>query len=355
MQNSKKWSICFLVLSLLALAALGGLTAVVDPYFHYHAPLESLAYPIENQRYQNDGIVKHFAYDAVITGSSMTENFKTSECDTLFGVSSVKTPFSGGTNKEFADHLNRALKANPEIRLIIRGIDGWTLTDHKDYLRTDAEFPTYLYDNQLPNDVQYVLNKEILFNDTLGVLTYTAEGNATTSFDVYSNWHGKFPYGPDAVRATYPRPEQSETVSPLTEEEAQTVTESVLQNLVQPARDNPYIQFYYFFTPYSVLHMDRQNQQGILDRQFEIYTLTTRLLVEEENIHLFSFFDDYDLITDLDNYMDVSHYTEDVNSLVLERMARGEYQLTKENYLTRWAEVEAYYRGHNYDAYFEVS
>lgn len=355
MNSNKKWSICFLVLSLLGLTALGALTAVVDPYFHYHAPLTGLEYPIENQRYQNDGIVKHFAYDAVITGSSMTENFKTSECNALFGVNAVKTPFSGGTNKELADHLNRAIAANPDIKLVIRGIDGWTLTDHKDYLRTDAEFPTYLYDDRLANDVQYVLNKEILFNSTMGVLTYTADGLSTTTFDEYSNWHGLFPYGAEAVRETYPRPGKSETVSVLTEEEAQIVKESVLQNMVQPARDNPDIQFYYFFTPYSILHMDRQNQQGILNRQFRIYTLTSSLLVEEENIHLFSFFDDYALITDLNNYRDVSHYSEDINTLILERMVRGEHQLTKENYLTHWAEAEAYYSSHNYDAYFEES
>ena len=88
MSNSKKWSICCLVFALVILTAAGAMTTVIDPFFHYHAPLDGLQYPIDNQRYQNDGIVKHFSYDALITGTSMTENFKTSEFDTLFGVNS---------------------------------------------------------------------------------------------------------------------------------------------------------------------------------------------------------------------------------------------------------------------------
>ena len=71
MKNSKVWSICCLVLALLLLLTIGGMTALIDPYFHYHAPLDQLEYPLDNQRYQNDGIVKNFSYNAMITGTSM--------------------------------------------------------------------------------------------------------------------------------------------------------------------------------------------------------------------------------------------------------------------------------------------
>lgn len=58
--------------------------------FHYHAPLKFLSYPLVNERYQNNGIVRHFDYDSVITGTSMTENFKTSEAQKLFGSDFIK-------------------------------------------------------------------------------------------------------------------------------------------------------------------------------------------------------------------------------------------------------------------------
>ena len=48
------------------------LVVTVDPFFHFHKPVSSLSYPLVNERYQNDGIARHFDYDAVITGTSMT-------------------------------------------------------------------------------------------------------------------------------------------------------------------------------------------------------------------------------------------------------------------------------------------
>ena len=34
----------------------------IDPMFHYHAPLKFLSYPLVNERYQNNGIARHFDY-----------------------------------------------------------------------------------------------------------------------------------------------------------------------------------------------------------------------------------------------------------------------------------------------------
>ena len=42
------------------LVMLGGLVVCVDPFFHYHKPLGQLAYPIDSERYQNDGISRNF-------------------------------------------------------------------------------------------------------------------------------------------------------------------------------------------------------------------------------------------------------------------------------------------------------
>ena len=68
MDANKKWGIALLVLTGICLAVVAAVIGVIDPFFHYHKPLEGLSYPLNNERYQNDGIVKHFDYDAVITG-----------------------------------------------------------------------------------------------------------------------------------------------------------------------------------------------------------------------------------------------------------------------------------------------
>ena len=352
MNSSKFRCMVFLLISLGLLVALGGLTAVVDPFFHYHGPLKGLQYPIDNQRYNNDGIAKQFAYDAILTGTSMTENFKASEFDTLFGVNSVKTPFNGSSYREIHNHLQRAVKANPNIRLILRGFDGFNLFETVDYVRTDVAFPDYLYDENLPNDVQYLFNKDILCDYTLRVLTYTRSGGITTDFDTYSSWAPYSRFGRERVLERYDRPERLEQVFPFTEEDAQRLTENILHNAVGLAQENPQITFYYYFTPYSVAYLDQLHQLGSLERQFEAFRLATELMLETENIRLFSFYNDFETITNLDHYKDLEHHTAEINSLLLERMAADEYRLTKENYEEHWQEVLTFYQNYDYDSVF---
>ena len=87
------------------------ITIYIDPLFHYHKPLEKFNYPIVDERYQNDGIVRNFEYNSIITGTSMVENFMTSEADEIFGSRFIKIPFSGGRYKEINDCLKRGYAA----------------------------------------------------------------------------------------------------------------------------------------------------------------------------------------------------------------------------------------------------
>ena len=75
--KAEKWLLGWGLIVVAALCALGFLVYRVDPFFHYHKPDTSrYYYTLDNQRSQNDGIIRHFDYDAMIIGSSMTENFR---------------------------------------------------------------------------------------------------------------------------------------------------------------------------------------------------------------------------------------------------------------------------------------
>ena len=317
MKSNRKWSITFLSVVFFLIVGLGAVTVVIDPYFHYHAPLDSLEYLIDDERYQNDGIMKHFKYDAILTGTSMTENFKTSEFDRLFHVNSIKVPFSGASYKEVNENLERAVEANPDIQLIIRGIDYNALEDSKDSIRYPTEFyPVYLYDNKLYNDVKYILNKSILFNSTLYVLEYTNAGNKTTNLDY------------------------------------QKLQEHLQQNIIQLVKQNPQIDFYLFFTPYSIYYWDSLNQSGMLKRQLKLEKEAIEALLPYDNLYLFSFFDEFNMICDLNNYRDIVHYGEHINSQILSWMRNKEHLLTEKNYQEYCDKVYKFYTTYDYDALF---
>lgn len=350
MNNSKTWSILCVLLTALVLLAAGSATAVIDPFFHYHAPLEQLEYPLNNQRYQNDGIVRHFDYDALITGTSMTENFKASEFDALFGVNSIKVSYSGGSYAELFSNLRQAFSANPDIKTVIFCIEEWFLFSGRELILADGEYPTYLYDENPFNDVKYLLNKEVLCSDTLGVLEYTARGETTTSFDDYGSW--VYPYDADVVLGNYTRPEKAPESSFFTSEEAENLTANLESTALALAREFPDTEFIYYFPPYSILNWDNNRQLGTLERNVEAFRLASRLLLTQDNIRLFSFYNDFETVTNLDNYRDIVHHSNDINSLLLKRFASGEYALTAETSDAHWDEVKNFYGSYDYDALF---
>ena len=349
----KKWGIAVLALLLAALALLGSVTVIIDPFFHYHAPLGGLQYEIFYQRYQNDGIVKHFDYDALITGNSMCENFRSSELDALFGVSSVKVPFSGASAKELDLNNRTAIKHNGSLKLIVMGIDYDNIFSDKDRMGYDeSDYPSFLYDSNPFNDVKYLFNKSI-FKTSLDVISYARAGNKTTSFDDYSFWDTPDqPYGRDLILATYSRPDASDETLHMTAADAELVTGNITQNILETARANPQIEFYLFFPPFSVYYWDKQQRLGTLERQLEAQQLAVELMLECDNIHLFSFMDEFGLVTDFDRYKDYIHYDSRVNSWMLECMASDEHRLTRDNYRDYFTRIYDFYTAYDYDALF---
>lgn len=99
--KAKRWLLIVLIVSIIGLVFFTSLVIIVAPFFHYHGPVKNLAYELDcegynSERYIGDGIVRHFEYDAIITGTSMSEHFKTSDFENIFGMKAVKVCYSGG-------------------------------------------------------------------------------------------------------------------------------------------------------------------------------------------------------------------------------------------------------------------
>ena len=356
MKSDQKWCMAFFTLAICSLTALGLFTMIIDPFFHYHKPLDSLEYPLksERQRYLNDGILKNFDYNALLIGSSMTENFKASQFDNLFNVQSVKVCYSGTTYYEMKNNIQTALKNQPNLKMIVLGADLLRLYDKKDMMRYDLEtYPTYLYDYNFFNDAEYLLNKEIILIDTLRVFAHTFSGQKTTSFDEYSNWGTDYIYSKESVDASYTRPCKIEINKNIMNFAASNAEDNITQNIVDIAKQNPDIQFYVFFPPYSLYFWDEMNQFGMLEWQFDNLLYATELMLTCENIHLFSFFDQYDITCNLDNYKDFLHYSPKINDRIIESMSKNQCRLNKENYKQHFQNIRNFYSSYDYDALFQ--
>lgn len=352
--KSTKWVMVFLILFILSLVLLGGFTAFIDPYFHYHEPLSFVKYELKNERYQNNGIVKHLDYDAIITGSSMTECFKTSELNELFNVNSVKVPYSGGSYKEVNDNLIVATENNSDIKMIVRCLDANRFFNDKDSMDY-TEYPDYLYDDSVWNDASYLFNKNILITAVQNLHGYMATKSNYFSFDDYVNWSNYNSYGKAVVDLAYHREEIEivEEMLPITEEEYAIMDQNIEQNITRLAAEHPEIDFYIYFSPYSIYYFDYWHRTGQLERQLNAEKFFIEKLLAYENIHVFSFFTEYDTICNLDNYKDIAHHSGAVNSQILVWMKEGKNELTYDNYEEYCKEEWEFYMNFDYDSLFE--
>lgn len=357
--KAKQWVWCWIILVCSILLMIGVTVYRVDPYFHYQKPAtEKYFYVLNNQRSQNDGITKHFDYDALITGTSMTENFKTSEMDEVFGVYAIKVPYSGGSYKEINDNLKNALEHHSNLKLVVRGLDTGKFFNDKDQMREDlGTYPTYLYDNNPFNDVSYLYNKDVIFGRIYEMLRAKQQEGflpGITSFDEYSCWQANFSFGKNVViPETDTGKSQNENQNKgahLSVAEKQTINENIKQNVTSLADQNPEVEFYYFFTPYSIAWWKNIVDSGEIERQLEAEQYIIELILQHKNIHLYSFNNRTDIITDLNNYKDEIHYGEWVNSLILKWMQEGKYLLTEENYKTYLQEEYAFYTSFDYSS-----
>ena len=349
------WVLGFSALVAAALVCVAVLSVCVDPFFHYHSPeTDRFYYSLDNQRSQNDGIVKHFEYQGIITGTSMAENFRTSEADSLFGCRFVKVPLEGATFRETGDLLRTALTANPDVRFVIRGLDINKFGDDKDLMRTDlGEYPTYLYDGDIFNDVNYVFNRDVVFSRVLPTvlgLGGPERRNGITSFDEYSNWmnDGGSPFGrkalyPDGV--TRKKPKHRDDMLDI---DMGMVRENIQYNVVALAEAYPDVTFYCFFTPYSAKWWQQELESERLDQQIEAERTAIEEILRCGNIRLYSFNNLTDITTDLNNYRDATHYGDWINSLMLRYMYDGKCLLTAENYKAYLETEKDFYASYDY-------
>lgn len=349
----KKYTFLLVSLFLFFLLIIGGSIYCIDPYFHYHRPHKAFFYMLNNERSQNDGILRNFEYNAILTGTSLSQNFKTSDVNQLFHVNCVKVTFSGSTFKEINDSLARAFRYKDDIKLVIRDIHYGKIMENKDLMREDlGEYPTYLYDDNFYNDVKYLLNKDVLLNRCGVILHNYFRGGkgGITSFDQYSNWMKRYEkkWGKDFVlrgRKHFNRPRK---LVRLSNEEKQTIIENVQQNIVDIAQAHPETEFYYFIAPPSIVYWGIEYERGKIDYRIEAERIFIENILSCGNIKLYSYNDDFRIVTDLDNYKDLSHYGEWINSYILEQMKAGKGLISKDNYKAYLERERNFYNNYDY-------
>ncbi len=349
--KAKKFIVGVLTVAAVLLLGCALFVAVIDPYFHFHKPLKSLEYPLNNEYYQNAGIARNFDFEAAIIGNSMTQHFKTSQAEELWGVNFVKLPNPGALYTETDMFVRSVLRYNSDCKLIIRQLDNFMFVrDAYSDRYTKADY--YLLDENPFNDVKYLLNKEI-FVDAFTVLTYTKSGKTTTSFDMYSNENRYKSFGNKSDLEEYFSRSQAFHFEGDKEEVVNTAVENVEVNVIRVALDNPDVEFLLFVPPYSGAYWKEIINAGAFENEIATEYVVLSKVLEVPNIKVFYYMDEFDIATDWTNYSDELHFTDEVSEYILNSIYEEEKMLTKENYTEKIESVRDFYSSYDFEKMLE--
>ena len=322
----RKQFIILIVLVLAMFSICGAIVVYVDPFFHYHAPLEGFPYVVDNQLSQNPGMAKNMNYEGCIIGSSMTVNFDTDDFKELLDVNTIKLSYSGAYPKDDYNILSivfdRATYArkNSDVKAVFFAMDIPTMT--ADTETTKYPLPEYLYDHNYLNDVKYLLNKDVLLQY---IMRPMIQGQGSDLSEIYASWWTPDYYNIQWVMHNYDEPEYVEKETAADALLPQT-KENLEVNILPFVENNPDTQFYFFFPPYSILYWHNVMQENTFEATFSQYQYVADRLLEYDNVHLF-YFQTMPEILDLNNYADYTHYKPDINRFMVECFSNGNYEV----------------------------
>ena len=322
MDRFKKWVISTISVILILFVLVAALVVCVDPFFQYHAPLEKFPYLVDNQLSQNPGMAKHMEYDSVILGSSMTVNFNTHWFEELLGRKALKLNYSGAYPKDQANIMEIIFDSGHDVQAVFLGVDVTTYTGGVE--ETKYPIPEYLYDDNYLNDVQYLFNKDVVLNYILRPL---ADPDKTDLATVYQSWWTDEYYNIQWVMHNYEPP------APVSEETPQaayieSTDKNLRANLCPYIEQNPDTVFYIFFPPYSILYWNDVIQENHLEATMAEYAHIVETLLVYDNVRIFYFPNQEEIVTDLNNYADYIHYHRDINRYMTECFANGTCEVT---------------------------
>lgn len=307
---------------------------VVDPLYQFRSPLFDMPVILENQIYQTPGAAKNLDYDALIMGSSMTENFSVNQFNRLMNTDMLKLSYAGAYTDDYKLISEQAFSGKNNIRYMI--ID---LNDFQLFMEPGIHYverPEYLYSKSLPGKYKYLLNYDcfnMAVNRVLDGLTGT-KSNIDTAY----HWDNNVEYGTDALLPHYPTyfDDYDEWLS--NGKINLEITDEIKTNILGNAEcmgniisSHPETEFIVFYPPYSTLYWLGIVSKGQLDQRIYAYETVAKELLKYENVKFVSFLADENIICDLNNFRDECHYSPEISSFMCDAMVGNEYVLTEDN------------------------
>lgn len=350
MQSSKKGYGNFLILtfSIFFTVLLTAIMVnfIIDPIQFYRKTKIFKPNFVSRASVQIPGLLKHYDYDTVVVGSSLTKNYQINDFKKYFGYNTINASIDGLSaegQKAVFDLVVKSKKAKRVFWLINTSV----LSSERRFMK--ASFPNYLYDNNPLNDLQYLVSKETLQSSAKLVIKNILKKSYTQ--DLNSLYLDPRTRGRRELLRRYRKVINGRDLS---ENEKRIINQDmsgksnrialetfhrIWENAV---KNNPDIEFTLFFVPRTILKSIIGYRFGNINSDLKLKKDIFQILSKYPNVRVFDFEDAYAIRENLNEYWDLSHYSPVLTSKIIKYFSEDKYLLTEKNIDKRYADYKKY-------------
>lgn len=341
-----------------------GVIYIIDPFYHYHSPWFDIPVVLEDAVYQTAGASRNLDYTDAIVGTSMTENFRTSWFDDELGWNTMKLSYSGAESNDLNAIFGQIARKEGDLNHIFMDINDFQLTNSSD--RVYGTRPEYLYDNNFLNDYQYLLNHDV-FTTSIKRLSDGLSGTEDNINDAYV-WKEDILFGAQIAKDSCSWDRQARitekdagnqpyyAVSGALSDQISSKLETCqdnLDNILPFIESHPETEFYIIVPPYSVLYWELLILNNKLEDTLAIYHYALDKLLDYENVHIYYFQYEPEIITDLDNYHDTCHHKAEYNRYMFDCIKENQNLLTHDNLEEKITEMYYFAKDYPYETIWQ--
>ncbi|MEP7084377.1 MAG: hypothetical protein ABI854_06530 [Betaproteobacteria bacterium] len=311
----------FVIAIVLLAGAVALLNALVDPFQQYRKPAwYEPHYYRTLQRHINPGLVKNSAYDTVITGSSMMENYRNVEAGEILHGNVLNVAMGAATAYELRQLLKTVLVTG-KAKHIIFDVNFNAFSGSPKAQVVTEPLPLYLYDDMRWNDVHYLLQSQTLVK-SLEIVFGLNRSRYATDADAPWYWADEYAFSKDAVL-------RGLDLSNINRDfrQPQRTLEGMLAsfeiNLLPLFRAHPEVRFSLVYPPYSSLVWKDFQQRGQVEVTLAFKRAVFAAVRDLPNVALYDFQARLEWVADLNNYKDIYHFSPRISRQMIEAIAEG--------------------------------
>lgn len=335
---------------------------VVDPLNISRLELSDNEFYIREMRFQSASLINKLDFDSVVIGSSMAENFLPQTTSDILGGRFQNLSLSGSLLSERKVVLDY-LFSKKNVSTVLISMDGVSSVQRNSGIPLDAW--SHLYNDKHYDDYLVYLTRKFspyvnchsTFNQPITSLVFgpCPTEKIRSSTEELTEWQSNPEHNSrfggieswiehnnnQQVNASVKRINKSiqtsldkpKTLSPNSENHIYDAKEFV-QNISPLIREQSNTRFILFFPPYSIFHhaVTKRLEPNVYKQYLEMVKALVIETKQYPNAELY-WFQDEEFSSNISKYKDLTHYHQDINTLLLEKISRGQSKITSDNYL----------------------